>query len=368
MSERSLAYLCLQATLEGQASYAHVHEIIGGLEESGWEVDLFEPHYAGKQGPGPIGRLIAFAKVHRRWVRALRSGNYDAVYVRGHALAWPSVRAAHRMGLPVIQECNGPMSDFYVVWPLARIFAPLLEFMAMSQFRSANGLIAVTHELAEWLGKETGRVVDVIGNGANTALFHPEATSRCREDLPKEYAVLFGALSKWQSIDVAVAAAESPEWPGDVALVLAGDGLLREFVDSAASRSERIIATGNLPYQEVPGVVAGALCSLVLSRRPNRDYTGSPLKMYESMACGVPIIVANVPVTSDTVREHDCGVIVDPLTPEALARAVAGLYEDRTTARRLGANGRAAAEAEYSWEARARATREVIVGAIDRYR
>lgn len=366
MSERSLAYLCLQATIEGQASYAHVHEIIDGLEGLGWSVDLFEPHYAGERGPGPMGRLIAFAKVHRRFVRALRSGAYDAVYVRGHSLAWPSVRTAQRMGLPVVQECNGPLSDFFVVWPIARLFAPLLKHMATSQFKSADGLIAVTHELAEWLGKETGRVVDVIGNGANTELFRPGATSPYRERLPRDYAVLFGALSKWQSIDVAVAAAQSPEWPRDVTLVLAGDGLLREFVDAAASGSEHIIATGNLPYHEIPGVVSESLCSLVLSRRPNRDYTGSPLKMYESMACGVPIVVADVPVTSDTVREHDCGVVVDPLTPEGLARAVAALSEDRETARRMGANGRAAAEAEYSWKARARATHEVIVGALGR--
>lgn len=51
---RRMAYLCLQATREGQASYAHVHEIIKGLEHRGWEVQLFEPVYGQGKPPGIV--------------------------------------------------------------------------------------------------------------------------------------------------------------------------------------------------------------------------------------------------------------------------------------------------------------------------
>jgi hypothetical protein len=78
-----MVYVCLQATIEGQASHAHVHEIIAGLRRRGWAVDLHQPGYAkGGQPPGVMGRLVQFLVVQLRMLRRLRTA--DVVYVRWH--------------------------------------------------------------------------------------------------------------------------------------------------------------------------------------------------------------------------------------------------------------------------------------------
>ncbi|MDO8880202.1 MAG: glycosyltransferase [Coriobacteriia bacterium] len=363
MIVRRLAYLCLQATTEGQASHAHVHEIISGLRELGWQVDLFEPAYAGGRAPGILGRLAEFGRVQRRLVRVLRGGGYDALYVRGHALAWPAATMARRLGVPVVQECNGPYDDFYTMWPQARLLRWLIDGMTRSQFRHANARIAVTPELAAWIERETGRATDVIGNGANDQLFRPDAPRPEGIDLPERYAVFFGALSPWQGVDLALAAVAGPAWPDGVDLVFLGDGVRRPAVDAASTSDSRVHSLGTLPYSVVPGVVAGALCSLVLSDRQG-DWGLSPLKLYESMACGVPVIVPDRPGSASTVREHDCGVVLDDATPYAVGLAVGSLalHPDKAAAR--GHRGRDAVEAKYSWRSRANATAGIIGSAL----
>jgi glycosyltransferase involved in cell wall biosynthesis len=354
-----IAYLCLQATTEGQASHAHVHEIIAGLRALGYQVDLVEPGYVGGVAPSALGRLIEFARVQRALIRQLR--RYDVLYVRAHPLALPTARAARRRGIPVIQECNGPYSDFTQAWPVARPIAWLLAAMARAQYRAARAVIAVTDQLAEWLRRETGEAsVSVVNNGANVDLFRPDQPKP--RGLPPRYAVFFGALQPWQGVRTILDAVIDPSWPEGLPVVFAGDGLLADEVREAALHTpEKVVFLGTLPYRDLPAVVANATASIAMFSAKYRTASGvSPLKVYESMAAGIPIVAANLPGLAEVVTESGCGVLVDPEAPTSLARAVAQVAADPAAAAEMGRRGREAAVRMHSWGARARQTAEVI--------
>lgn len=364
---KRLAYLCLQATTEGQASYAHVHEIINGLREEGWEVDLYEPSYAGSESPGPLARLLEFRRVQNRLLGNLR--DYDALYVRAHPLARYASRAAKWIGTPTVQECNGPYEDLFLAWPAARPFGRIFIHMAKEQYRNASALIAVTPQLAEWLRAETGRKdIRVVPNGANTGVFTPDAPRP--DGLPEHYVVFFGALAPWQGVGTCLAAVKGRLWPGGVSLVIVGDGALQGSAEVAASTMpERVRYLGRMGYHEVPGVVAGATASLVPMHQPERDNRGlSPLKLFESMACGVPVIVSDLPGLSDVVDEAGSGIRVRSGDADALALAVAELAWDPKRAAEMGHRGRTYVTEHGSWRARAAATAAVIDAAVDKGR
>lgn len=359
-----IAYLCLQATTQGQASHAHVHEIIAGLRESGYDVDLYEPAYAGvAEAPGVTGRVAEFLRVQLRLAVAL--SRYDAVYVRAHPFAWPTARGARRRGIPLVQECNGPYADLYLAWPAARPLRPLIDWMARSQYTDADALLAVTDGLAEWLAVETGRSdVTVIGNGANTDVFRPDLPRP--DGLPERYAVFFGALAPWQGIGTMLRAASRPEWPAGVSLVFVGDGAMRPEVAAAADASpDRVVYLGRRSYEESAAVAANSCASLVVKDDAVLARTGfSPLKLYESMAAGVPVVVSDVPGLADTVEAAGCGVVIPAGDPAALAAAVADIAAAPGEAYLMGARGREAAVREHSWRSRAQATAEVIAQAL----
>jgi glycosyltransferase involved in cell wall biosynthesis len=362
--EPSVAYLCLQAARQGQASYAHVHEIVDGLRRRGLGVTLFDVAYAaeGARVPGPAGRLLEFRRTQRRL--AASSLGADAVYVRAHPAARPTSRWARGLGIPVVQEVNGPYADVFAAWPAMRPFERWLVAAMREQYRAADALITVTPQLAEWLSAETGRSdVHVIPNGANTSVFTPGAPRR--SGLPGRYAVFFGAFAPWQGIGTLLEALRRPQWPAGVSLVLVGDGAERPAVAEAAAEDPRVVYLGGLGYRELPGVVAGALAGVVPAAG-GRAATGlSPLKLYETLACGVPAIVTDFPGQADLVRDRGTGLVVPPEDPAALASAVATLAGSPQEAVAMGRRGREVVAAEHSWDARAAATAEVIASVVE---
>jgi glycosyltransferase involved in cell wall biosynthesis len=338
-----------------------VHEIISGIERRGYAVDLFEPQYAHKHGtlPGAIGRALEFRRIERELMQ--RAGSVRAVYIRAHFAAAATARWAKRQGIPVVQEVNGPYEDLFAAWPwtsyLKWFFVPLMR----EQYRAADALITVTDALAEWLHEETGRTdITVVPNGANIDLFTPDAPRP--SGLPERYVVFFGAFAVWQGLDTLVAATRDEEWPEDVVLVVAGDGSERHTVEAAAASSSRVRYLGTIPYRDVPGVVAGSIAGLSPQGRSHgRSATGlSPLKVYESLACGVPVVVTDFPGQAELVRRNDLGYVVPPDDPKSLARAVKLLALDPARAREMGMRGRDVIVAGHSWDSRAATTAKVL--------
>jgi glycosyltransferase involved in cell wall biosynthesis len=122
----------------------------------------------------------------------------------------------------------------------------------------------------------------------------------------------------------------------------------REVRSSAGWR--RVAHLGEIPPDAVLDVLRGARCGIVVDH-PISNYVDSySTKMFEYMACGLPVVCSNFPLWERIVREADCGIVVDPLDPAAAAAAIEKLCQDPDEARRLGENGRRAVLSHFNWE------------------
>ncbi len=356
--KQNISYLCLQATREGQASYAHVHEIIKGLEKRDWNVRLYEPRYrAWSKQPGPVRRLLEFAFIQ---LRLFLSERPDVVYIRWHFASFPTAFLARLWRIPVIQEVNGPYEDLFIAWPLTRRFAWFFKWLLRTQLRWADAVIAVTQELADWSKGESGNNnVFVVPNGANTELFRPGAPVSV--SLPENFVVFFGALAAWQGIETLLKALDEADWPANVKLVIVGDGAERFRVEDAA-RTGKVIYLGTIPYKQMPGIVARSIAGLSPQNSAGgRSATGlNPLKVFETLACGVPVVVTDFPGQAALVRDGMCGIVIPPEDPGALARAVAYLYNHPHERALMGRRGRELVEKEHSWDRRAEQTNHIL--------
>lgn len=353
-----IAYLSLQRVAQGQDSWAAVNEIISGWARRGWTVDRWFPNYPQARPPHPLARVREMWRLQRALRRSLHL--YDALYVRGHTMAYPASHWAKKLGIPVFQECNGTYEDLFIAWPVARLGRPVFEHMQRVQYRDAAYIFCGTEQQHLWLNDETGhdRVI-VSPNGANINVFRPNAPRR--EGLPERFVLFFGQFAPWQGIDVLLTAKRNKAWPSGVDLVFVGNGERRDAVLTAAKSDESIHYLGQLPYEELAGVIAHSIAATSPQFSPERGSQGfSALKLYESMACGVPVIGSDYPGVADVIRRYDAGVVVTPGDAEDLARAAALLADDEAEARRLGANGRDAVEREASWPMRAEERRSVM--------
>ncbi len=348
-----LLYFSASAVEAGTPAHTHVHGIVDGLIRRGWSVRVVSPAPARLDGlPGQLRRLCDVV------VRQLRAGirirTYDVLYCRCHFGLWPISLWARLRGVPVIQEINGPYSDYFAAHPYMAWARWPVTFSIRAQMRLADALVVVTEPMKTWIaGEVSARRVAVVPNGADTRRFRPGAGDR--PTVEGRYAVFVGSLAVWQGIGTMIDAVWHPDWPSDVRLVIAGDGAERAVVEEAAGRSDRIVYLGPVPHEAVPGLICGSIAGLA----PKVPVGGlaetgfSALKLYESLACGVPVVASDAMGHRETIRHNDCGILIPVGDAGALARAVAALGEDPERARAMGERGLDFVRREASWDRRA---------------
>jgi glycosyltransferase involved in cell wall biosynthesis len=354
-------YLCLQATREGQASHAHVHEIIHGLQRRAWDVVLFEPTYAANHRPvGMVRKIWEFITLQLRvWSTRQRP---DLIYMRDHIGLLPSYIWARLRRIPVISEINGSFADYSQAYPSLRALRPIIDAAGRLCLRLSDAVIAVTPHLCDWVQSEIGsKPTFLVPNGANTNLFRPDAESENK--LPDCYVTFVGAFAAWQGISTMLQAVNAPEWPSDVRLVITGSGREQPAVEKAAATNGRVIYLGRKPYREVPGIIAGAMAGISAKANPGGwtdNYGLYPLKVFETLACGVPAIVTDFPGQRELITDNNCGLVIPQNDASSLARAVAYLRQHPAERAEMGRRGRQIVEKQFSWQHSADTTDTVI--------
>lgn len=108
--------------------------------------------------------------------------------------------------------------------------------------------------------------------------------------------------------------------------------------------------TGWLDRDQLRDVWRKARVALVLFHPLPEHRRAFPNKLFEAMAAGVPLIASDFPLWRRIVQEAECGLLVDPLRPAAIAAAIEFLLANPAEAKRMGQAGRAAVRDSYHWE------------------
>ncbi len=131
--------------------------------------------------------------------------------------------------------------------------------------------------------------------------------------------------------------------------------------DLEAERVEKHIQTVPfVPHREVPSWYAR--CDLALMPyQPGLGHAASisPIKLFEAMAAGRPILASRLPTIQEVIEHERTGLLVDPLDPDAWVAAVRRLRHDRDLAVRLATHARAEV-GKYTWAARGRGMLEAV--------
>lgn len=106
---------------------------------------------------------------------------------------------------------------------------------------------------------------------------------------------------------------------------------------------------GHLDRAGVRRVMARAIAGLVTLHPTSNYIEALPVKMFEYMAAGIPVIASDFPLWRSIIDVERCGICVDPLDAKAIAEAIDYLATHPKVAYQMGANGRRAVMATYNW-------------------
>jgi glycosyltransferase involved in cell wall biosynthesis len=164
--------------------------------------------------------------------------------------------------------------------------------------------------------------------------------------------VYVGRISRGRGAHELLRLADALDGDGDPAVELVGtpDADVHAAIE-AADRAGRLRWHGFLPNDAALDIVRGSVAGLSLLHDLPNYRTSMPTKVVEYLANGVPAITTPLPAAERLVRDADAGIVVPFGDVEAAATAVRTLAADVGRRERLGANGRAHAEAHLSWDA-----------------
>ncbi|MDA8976932.1 glycosyltransferase family 4 protein [Akkermansiaceae bacterium] len=112
---------------------------------------------------------------------------------------------------------------------------------------------------------------------------------------------------------------------------------------------EKVDELGFIDRAGVREVLSRSLMGLV-TLHPLINYIDAlPVKMFEYMSAGVPVIASNFPLWREIIEDNGCGLCVDPLDPQAIAVAIDTLAQDPVRARKMGQKGKRAVQQHYNW-------------------
>jgi len=199
--------------------------------------------------------------------------------------------------------------------------------------------------------------------GADTERFFPGATGRV--PFTKEpgtiLAVFSGAFRAWHGATQLVDAVKLLHERGLDAFraVFLGDGPERPAAMAAAAGDPRFVFAGAISHDDVPAALAAAdigVAPFDIARHPPLalGFYWSPLKVFEYMASGLPVVAPALPRLGALVADGVEGRLYEPATPDSLAGALATLADPARRAQ-LGTAARARAVRDYSWDAHCRA-------------
>jgi len=227
--------------------------------------------------------------------------------------------------------------------PVAVVFNSLEKLLV----RAADAVVVATEGIAE---KFASFNPVVVHNYPNLQMLPNPSTERGGGE--EKVLIYAGGITELRGAREMVRALEQLKPACDVELHLIGKFEPPELERKlqALPGYQRVRFLGWMKPENVYAHLAKADIGLVCLHPEPRFVVALPVKLFEYMAAGLPVIASDFPLWKEIVEGSNCGLCVDPLDPQAIARAIEFLITHPEEAREMGENGRRAVEEKYNWE------------------
>ncbi len=352
----------------------HVQEVLAALVRQGAQLDLFATRLDGdppdelrsvavRQLPAiPKGRLAGREQAAMATNETLKTllqqhGPFDLVYERYSLFSYAGMEYARAAGSCGLLEVNAPLIEEQSRHR-GLVHRQSAEETATRLFESASIVITVSEEVAAYVrghGSAADRV-QVVSNGVNPDRF-PEDLQATHPGPSGSFTVGFvGTLKPWHGVPTLLEAfAKLHDDDPSCRLLIVGDGPMREKLKNDLAgcyhaMAEGIDMVGAVARQEIPGLLASM--DVGVAPYPElTDFYFSPLKLYEYMAAGLPVIASRIGEPARLIQDNVNGLLCPPGDSDALADALIRLRRDGELCDRLGRAARQTVIKDHTWDA-----------------
>lgn len=299
---------------------------------------------------GGLGKTVA------RAYDVARKLDADVYHLHEPLLIWAGLKLKMK-GATVVYDVHEDtprqVRAYFAARPVFAIavslFFTVAEKMAKKWF---DGFVCATPSIAAKY--PAGKTVTVC-NYPDYERFREGMGAECQYAARKSNIVYAGNITKTRG------AVEMVEAVGSISEELGAKLVLLGRIDDVELEKElrlmegwaQVEYRGFIDHREVIVEYGKAKMGLVLLHPVPNYIEALPVKMFEYMAAGLPVVASDFPMWREIIEDARCGVLVDPENPSVIAGAVRELLENPADAEQMGERGRKAVLGKYNWSAEA---------------
>ena len=241
------------------------------------------------------------------------------------------------------------LSKYYLPGISRKLISILFNWFEKLISRKFNCIITATPDIKE--NFKNHNVIDIKNYMLVTSSEFSE-----KNTFPKNknyYSLIYvGGLERIRGIKEIIQSLKFINPKYNVKLKIAGrffDKRFEKEIESLTKGSE-VEFLGRISFEEVIRELSNADIGLVCLHPLRRFLTSLPVKIFEYMSAGLPVIASDFPLWRETIEDNNCGLTVPPLNPREIAKAIEYLIEHPDNAKKFGENGRKAVFEQYNWE------------------
>ncbi len=307
-----------------------------------------------------VVRLLHNIKFSRVSAATAREFQPDFIYERYSLWGLAGGRLARQLGLPYVLEVNAPLT--YEQERRAGLTLPsIARRVERAIWLGAGLVVAVSEELRKDL-EAAGVVperIQVLPNAVDPTLFRKSvdgAALRNKFNLDGRFVIGFvGTFKRWHGVDLLLAAfRELHREDSTTHLLMVGEGPLRGQLEQEVARAglaDAVTFAGSVPHEEVPRYIAAMDVAVAPVPALDRFYY-SPLKIFEYMAVGRPVVAGRIGQVARVITEGVNGLLFEPGDVGSLVQQIRRLQHDSTLRVELGKRASAAC-AMQTWKCNA---------------
>jgi glycosyltransferase involved in cell wall biosynthesis len=346
-----------------------VAEAVPGLDRVVSDYHIFTPPSLPKSFPLTLSVLANNISFSKRALALLRGGKpADLICQRHNQMNFVGPLLSRMLKVPFVLEYNSPAS-----WKAAAgdrrnpVLVAIARAIERVNIIAADRIMVVSGVLKENLvkrGIDPQKVV-VNPNGADTQLFRPGLdSSKVRKALGLGDKIVVGfaghhnSNNTWHGTEhLARAVAKVATRRNDVHFLFIGDqgvvNLVTPIIEAEGTKPSVTFAT-NVPHSEMPSHYAA--CDILVSPHVHMadgsTFFGSPIKVFEYMAMGKPIVASGIGQLAELLKDQ--ALLTQPGDSSAIADAIVRLAETPGLRAELGNAVRENCLANLTWEHNAR--------------
>lgn len=158
--------------------------------------------------------------------------------------------------------------------------------------------------------------------------------------------VFVGRLEGWKGLSLLLKVAKIVgQERDDVSFIVVGDGSMRNYVETEASRLGNVKVLGFVQRSVIRSVLSGASVFVL----PSYCMEGLPTVCLEALSSEVPVVASNVGGIPEVVIDGETGYLFPPGNAELFADRLLRLLSDERLRRKMGRKGRSLVQRFYSW-------------------